>query len=40
MANPVLSEREEEQKKRDAAAPVSPMNQYPGQPGNSPEPLR
>lgn len=31
---------EAEQKKRDSAAPVSPLNQYPGQPGNSPEPLR
>ena len=33
-------QQEADQKKRDAAAPVSPMNQSPGQPGNSPEPLR
>lgn len=33
-------QQEADQKKRDSAAPVSPMNQYPGQPGNSPEPLR
>ncbi|KAG0924824.1 hypothetical protein G6F31_018969 [Rhizopus arrhizus] len=31
---------EAEQKKRDSAAPVSPLNPYPGQPGTSPEPLR
>ncbi len=31
---------EEEQKKRDAAAPANPITQYPGQPGNAPEPLR
>lgn len=31
---------EAEQKKRDAATPASPVNQYPGQPGNASEPLR
>jgi outer membrane protein assembly factor BamE len=32
--------QDEALQKRDADAPVSPLNQYPGQPGNSPEPLR
>lgn len=32
--------QEDELQKRDAAAPVSPLNQYPGQPGITPEPLR
>lgn len=33
-------QEEAEQQKRDSAAPVSPLNQYPGQPGVTPEPLR
>lgn len=32
--------QEAEQKKRDDAAPANPFTQYPGQPGNAPEPLR
>ena len=31
---------EQDAKKRDSAAPVDPATQYPGQPGNAPEPLR